>query len=288
MNKRLGFKCLLIDGFILSIFGLLTRYLSQFLGNFAQIFIRMLIVCILILPYILFKKIPLFYRDRNITRFILLITSFPIYIILFTISVNTIKIANAFFFIFISSTIISFIIGKCFFKEHFDFQRKLVLFLLFIGLILFAYPFEFNEKLAIGMTTGLLSGIFWGISNATRKLYSNKIDNYLLIFYQFLTGSIIGLIITLIISDKVVIPHSLLPMLVIILYGFGNIVFPTLLNIGFKNFNLNLGSIVLASQLIFITILGIVILKEIPTLTEILASFFVAIAIVLSNFKIKS
>ena len=123
MNKRLGFICLLIDGFILSIFGLLTRYLSQFLGNFAQIFIRMLIVCILILPYILFKKIPLFYKDRNITRFILLITSFPIYIILFTISVNTIKIANAFFFIFISSTIISFIIGNSYFKRNSHINR---------------------------------------------------------------------------------------------------------------------------------------------------------------------
>ncbi len=178
MNKKIGFICLLTDGFLLALFGIMTRYLSQYVGNFTQIFLRMALVCLILIPVLSLRKIRLEFNEKNIPAFLTLILSFPIYIILFTVSVNSIKVANAFFFIFISSTIVSYIIGYFLFSEKFNKKNIIVFVLLMIGLFLFAYPFNFEKNIITGILSGVLSGVFWAVSNATRKLYTDKIDNY--------------------------------------------------------------------------------------------------------------
>ncbi len=92
----------------------------------------------------------------------------------------------------------------------------------------------------------------------------------------------------IIFKDKVVVTHNPLAYLTLIFYALGNIVVPTLINIGFKNFDLNLGSIVLASQLIFVIFLSLFSLGEIPTISEIIGIVTVIVAITLSKVEFKN
>lgn len=287
-NSFSGFLALLTDGFILALFGLLTRYMSVFFANITQVSVRMILVVTLLLPILFKKKISIGYKYNNPLLFWTFILSFPLYIMLFTVSVNNIKVANAFFYIFIGSLITSFLIGAKYFSEKFDMQKMLVLILLVVGLFLFAYPFEFTSKSLVGITSGLLSGVLWGISNATRKLYADKMSNLLVIFYQMGSGALLCLILALLLSEATRQPLTTWGFIVLFIYAVGNIIVPSLLRYGFMHFNLDLGSVVLASQLIFVILLGVAFLNEVPTHRELMASIFVLAAVSLSKLEMRT
>ena len=223
--------------------------------------------------------------------FIAFIVSFPIYVLLFTVSVNAIKVANAFFYIFIATTFTSYIIGNIFFQEKINTKEIIVSLLLAIGLLSFMFPFNKGQSV-FGIMAGLLSGIAWGISNATRKYYDGKIDRWLVIFLQMLVGSVLGFVLAVGNKSFYLTNWNLQASIILFFYATGNILVQYLLFIGLKNFNLNLSSIVLASQLVFVVIVGIFFLGEFPTQNELFGAILVSVAIMLSNqnniFKIRS
>lgn len=53
--------------------------------------------------------------------------------------------------------------------------------------------------------------------------------------------------------------------------------------IGFKNYDLNLGTIVLSSELVFAPVFAIIFFKEFPSEIEIMGGVFIASAILVSN-----
>lgn len=283
-NTQKGFIAFLVSGFILACFGLLARLLNQYLGNYIQVSIRMVFAMIIVLSYIIYKKIPMKVKVTNLPLFVVFILSFPVYIILFTVSVNTTKVANAFFYLFLSSMLTPYVIGYLHFKETLDFQKILVASLLIASLFLFANLSDLGEDLT-GIVTGLLGGVFWGVSNATRKLYADKYSRWLVILYQMLFGAILAFLLSLLTSELQDSVWELPTYILVLIYSLFMVIFQILLFVGFQNFNLNLGSIVLASQLIFVQILGMFLLNEFPTTCELIGMLFVLIAIILSSLK---
>lgn len=286
IKKNKGFFALLTDGLLLALFGLFTRIMNNYMGSYMQVVIRMFLVALMLFPFILLNK-SMFkgLNIKNFWLFAIFIFSFPIYVLFFTLSVNSFKIADSFFYIFISSTIISYIIGNIYFKEKVEKKEIIVSTLLLAGLFLFAFPLSSIQKIN-GMITGLISGFFWGISNATRKFYDGKINRWLVIFIQMLVGTIICFALALLSKNTGIHNWSWIATIVILLYALGNIVVQMLLFIGLKNFDLNLSSVVLASQLVFVMIVGIIFLKEIPTLLELSGAILVSLAIVLSKVNL--
>jgi drug/metabolite transporter (DMT)-like permease len=284
MNNNKGFFSLLGCGLILALFGLLVRLLNNNIGSFMQVGVRSLIAAVLVFPYFLNKKIELKIYTNNFPLFVVLIVSFPLYIIFFTISVIHTKVANAFFYLFTTSLLTSYFLGYLYFKEKINFQKIVVAVLSIIGLILLAYPFSL-DKGPLGILAGILGGSFWGISNATRKYFLGKINNWTIILYQMLTGAAISFIIAFFFKEFQTAHWSFHVFMLLGVFGIGLVVIQALLFIGFKNFKLNLGSIVLASQLIFVQGIGIFIIHEIPTFLEIISSILILIAIVLSNIN---
>lgn len=286
MNKIKGFISLLGCGFLLACFGLLVRVLNQYIGPLSQAGGRMLIAAILILPYLIVKKIPVAIKSQNKLLFTTFILSFPLYIIFFTLSIISIKAANAFFYLFASTTLTSFIIGRFFFKEKVRINHLLLAVLLIIGLILLAYPFNFTQS-GQGIIAGIIGGILYGISNATRKFYADKINRWTVMLYQMASGSGLSFILAYFFNEFNRIQIIPVPILTLLIFGISLVIIQVLLFSGFKNFPLNIGSIVLASQLIFIEIIGVIFLKEIPTMLELLGSLTIILAIVLSNLNLE-
>lgn len=283
-NTKKGFIAFLVSGFILACFGLLARLLNQYLGNYTQVGIRMVFAMIIVLSYIIYKKIPIKVKVTNLPLFAIFILSFPIYIIFFTVSVNTTKVANAFFYLFLSSMLTSYVIGYLYFQEKLDFQKVFVASLLIVGLFLFANPTDFGGDLT-GIVTGLLGGVFWGVSNATRKLYVDKYNRWLIILYQMFFGAILAFLLSLLSNELQDSIWELPTYIFVLIYGLFMVIFQILLFVGFRNFNLNLGSVVLASQLIFVQILGMFLLDEFPTTYELVGTLLVSIAIIISSLK---
>ncbi|KKQ35471.1 MAG: hypothetical protein US52_C0024G0005 [candidate division WS6 bacterium GW2011_GWA2_37_6] len=287
MKTKSGFLSLLVCGLILAVFGVFVRVLNQYIGGLTQVGGRMAVATLIVLPYLLYKKISLKTSISNWPLFTIFILSFPLYIVFFTLSILNTKLVNAFFYLFASSMLTSFIMGYFYFKERINKENLVAAFLLLSGLCFLVYPFDFNQSWK-GVLAGILGGIFWGVSNATRKFYTGKINNWAVIFYQMMTGAALSFFIAYFLNEF---PHNqwILPSLsLLIIYGIGMVIIQTLLFIGFKNFPLNLGSIVLASQLFFVEFVGIFVFKEMPSLTELVGSLFVILAIIMSNLKIRS
>jgi len=281
-NKPLGFIALLTDGFILALFGLFARLMKAHMSNPMQIFSRMLIVSLLLAPYLWINRKKLRMYMGKLPLFVIFILSFPVYVLFFTVSVNTIKVANAFFYIFIATTLTSYLIGSIFFREKVGTKEILVSSLLTLGLLAFMYPFNQQQNIT-GIVAGLLSGIAWGISNATRKFYDGKIDRWFVIFLQMLVGATLGLLLAFATRSLYVVDWNIQASIILFFYATGNIIVQYLLFIGLKNFDLNLSSIVLASQLVFVVIVGMIFLKELPTQSELIGAILVSAAIVLSK-----
>jgi chloramphenicol-sensitive protein RarD len=282
MNTNKGFLSLLGCGFILAIFALLVRLLNNYIGPLTQVGIRMLIASLIVLPYFLIKKIPLKIKDVKFLPFSILILSFPLYIIFFTISVINAKVANAFFYLFTTSLLTSYLLGFLYFKETINKKRLFLALLSIVGLILITYPLSANKGY-LGIISGVIGGGFWGISNATRKFFTGKINHWLIILYQMIVGAIISLLLAYFLKEFNIAKWSVQSISLLSFFGVGLVIIQILLFIGFANFKLNLGSVVLASQLVFVQAIGIFILHEIPTTTEILGSLAIIIAIIISN-----
>src|SRR3972149_842219 len=132
MNKTKGFTSLLGCGLLLALFGLLVRVLNQYMGPLSQAGGRMLIAGLLITIYLLFNKVPFSLKVESKLLFAAFIFSFPLYIIFFTLSIINIKAANAFFYLFASTTLTSFLIGKLYFNEKIKSNNLIAVFLLII------------------------------------------------------------------------------------------------------------------------------------------------------------
>ncbi|KKQ24251.1 MAG: Permease [Candidatus Roizmanbacteria bacterium GW2011_GWC2_37_13] len=286
MNTNKGFLSLLSCGLILALFGLLVRLLHNFIGNFTQVGMRMLLAGLIVLPYLFIKKIPLKIDKQKPRLFSILVISFPLYILFFTVSINATKIANSFFYLFTSTMLTSYVLGYFYFKEKMDFQKILVAILSITGLLLFMIP-SIDSGL-IGPVTGIIGGFLYGISNTTRKYYVDKINKWVIIFYQMIIGALLILPIAYFLNEFGTNNWIFPSILLITIFGLGLVLIQILLFVGLSNFRLNLGSIVLASQLIFVLLIAIFVFKEIPTLLEVLGAFFIGISVFLSNIQIKN
>ena len=60
-----------------------------------------------------------------------------------------------------------------------------------------------------------------------------------------------------------------------------------LMIIGFNNFDLNLGTIVLSSELLFASIFGYLIYKEVPTINELIGCGLIAFSVIISHVNFK-
>jgi len=257
--------------------------LSNYVGNLIQVGLRLGLTALLVIPVLISKKISIKISGISPAFFSIYIISFPLFIIFFTLSVNSIKIVNAFFFLFIGTLVGSFAIGYWYFQEKLNVLKTISLVITLMGLSLFVFPLTQNIKIS-GILFGLFGGLSLSISNATRKLATDRINRWVVIFYQMAVGSAIAFIITLLMGEDMLNKWDMVASIILIVFALGLILVQILYFIGFKNFNLNLGSIVLASQLIFVQFIGVLVFREVPTLNEGVGSMLVLMSIILVNW----
>lgn len=75
-------------------------------------------------------------------------------------------------------------------------------------------------------------------------------------------------------------------MFVVLIFGLLLMLVHFLCTVGFQNFDLNLGTIVMSSEMIFTVIFGMIVFAEFPTILEIIGGIFISLSIVISNLKL--
>ena len=282
--KWRGFLSLLASAALYGTFGVLIRILSSDLSSFQQIIFRNLIGFILVSLVLTIYKIPFNFKGVSRIKLFVYTVSFPLGVVLFTFSVLSGKITVSVFSLYVGSILTSLLIGRLFFGERLSWAKVASLILVFLGLGLFSWPISLNN-LSVSFLFGLVSGAFDATANACRKSLSGKTDRFVLTSLQMLGGVVVASLILLSRGNSSLLPAQISAVSwgVGLAFGLILILVNYLLLFGFEHFDLNLGTVVLSSELFVATFFGFIFFAEKPTLLEFSGEVFILLAVAVAN-----
>jgi len=289
MNKTKGFLSLLSAGFLFGIFGIFVRLLNSEMTNFQQIFFRSVVGFILASGIIILFKKKVSIKNISLVNLLLFAISLPLTIVFYTLSILKTKIIVSVAALFLGSILLSLVAGILFFKEKLTVKKGLAIISSILALYFFTAPFSF-KNINIGLVFGILSGFMDTLSNTFKKHLGDKVDRFLLVSIQMMGTIIISLVLMLYTKTLFIPQISPFILLVGLLFGFFLMLNNYLMLVGFHNFDLNLGTIILSSELLFAFIFGYLFYKEMPTSNELIGGGLITFSIIIAhlNFKKKN
>lgn len=282
-DRLKGASALFSAAFIYSTFGILIRQMSVMFGDSAQTAARFAVAFVAILVLNFVRKQSVVLKKESLVRACLLGITFGFVVLLFTVSVNNTKIANSVFLLYAGSMISSFFIGTIFLKEKLTPIKIVALAIAFLGLYMYSNALL---VMSVGIVTGLASGIFDGVSNALRKTLKGVNRNSILT-YQFLFSSLIAGLALLVSGEVILKEVALLSVIAMIIFAFLQIGLGNLLLYGFQHFDVNVGTVILATELFFATIISFILFQEVPTSREMIGGILIFVASILSAVDVK-
>jgi drug/metabolite transporter (DMT)-like permease len=285
MNRTKGFFSLLLAGLIFGSFGVWVRVLNRELTTYQQIAARDIVASILAIAIAFFLKQKWSLNGVK-KRYVLLFTLFfQLDVIFYVLAFLRTKMTVAIFSFYAGTIIFSLMFGIMFFREKINKTKLTSLILTFIGLGFFCYPFS-PSAFNLGFIFAVAGGAFDAATNASRKFLSGKIDKFILVSFQMLSG-VLAMAFIILFTKQSFTPHiSLISVFIILLFGLLLMLVHFLCTVGFQNFDLNLGTIVMSSEMIFTVIFGMIAFAEFPTLLEVIGGIFISLSIVISNLKL--
>lgn len=286
MQRFKGFLAIVLASMILGSFGVLIRQLAVTFSDAGQVFVRSVFATLIILVLIFSKKIHLFrIRGNNFWYILFFSIVFPASLLCFTVSANMIKVSNSLFMLYVGSLTSTVLLGRLLFGEKIDLRRILALTLVFIGLMFFVYPVDLLS-LSSGLVLGLLAGIFEGVSHSLRRLMKD-LQREVIVFYQSVSGAIVAFGLLVFSQEAFIRDFQISSILIAIIFGGLLVAIGYLLAFGFANFDVNLGSIVLVTELFFAVVINSLILKEFPTYGEITGGVFIVLGTILAALNLQ-
>ena len=289
MKKFLGFSSLFLAAVVYGSFGVWVKLLSQHMSIYQQVVLRNAFAFVVAFLIILVMREWQQVSWHKIKKSSLLFFTFlvPIDVILYNVSILSTKIALATFAFYIGTILTGWVVGVISYKEKLTVEKWLSLILVLAGLAMFVYPFP-SQSLVIGLGAGVLSGILDGISNGFRKDLSGKISKWFLVLLTTIGGvAVSGLMMVYFQQNLSYLTSLSLPVWgVAAFFGFCLVAVNYLLLVGFQNFDVSLGSIVLSLELLFATVFGFLILHEVPSSRQLLGGALILFANVVPNLKL--
>lgn len=271
-NTILGFLALLSSAMIYGLFPYFVKTLTQMYGEYFQIGLRALIAFTIISIIMFIKKEKISNIKKDVVNLGLFVITIPISSFLIIFSLLNTTPATTIFMLYAGSLLVSFVVGTFIFKESITINKMISLILVVIGLLIFAYPFDLTSSL--GLILGFLGGAIEGVSNSLRKPLSTVPKNTIL-FFQFLTTGIFALILMFISKDDALRTFSWYGLFITIIYGFSLVGLGYFMLFGFKNFDLNIGTTIISSEMFFSMIFSLILLGIIPSQKELIGGILI-------------
>lgn len=285
MNQTKGFLSLITTAFILGTFGVLIRLLSEYFSDPGQVFARSIAASGIIIIIIMAIRVNPFQINKKNLKYILIFSIvFPLSLLCLTFSVNLTKVTNSIFMLYVGSLASTAILGRILFKEKFTPKHILSLGLVITGLLFFVYPFG-KDSLTLGILFGLIAGILEGSSHVLRKLMKD-VKREIIVFYQNCSTVIVATIFLLVSTEPFIRQFSIEGIIIAVIFGALLVVIGYLLVYGFQNFDVNWGTIILATEVFFATVINAVFLKEIPTTLEVIGGLLIFSGTIVTSLKL--
>jgi drug/metabolite transporter (DMT)-like permease len=287
MKKIYGLGALFLIGILFGISGVIAKYLSQFLTSYEIVFMRFTFAFIFTFIVFLYTRTKINFKLLDKKYLLLFSVLFPLSVIFFTLSISASKVSTAVFSFYLSNLISSFFVGKIFLKEQIRFEKWVALFLLIGALILLTNPLSVDGGIfTIGLFYGIVSGIFQTLTSYAQKRMGKIENRNQLLLIQTLSGIIIAAIAILAFSGfNINISLSLFTWSVILIFGLIFLLISYLFLVGFEIVDLNVGNILVSSELIFGPVFAFMLLSEPISSVEIYAGVLIILGVVIANTR---
>jgi drug/metabolite transporter (DMT)-like permease len=287
MKKIYGLGALFLIGILFGISGVIAKYLSQFLTSYEIVFMRFTFAFIFTFIVFLYTRTKINFKLLDKKYLLLFSVLLPLSVIFFTLSISASKVSTAVFSFYLSNLISSFFVGKIFLKEQIRFEKWVALFLLIGALILLTNPLSVDGGIfTIGLFYGIVSGIFQTLTSYAQKRMGKIENRNQLLLIQTLSGIIIAAIAILAFSGfNINISLSLFTWSVILIFGLIFLLISYLFLVGFEIVDLNVGNILVSSELIFGPVFAFMLLSEPISSVEIYAGVLIILGVVIANTR---
>lgn len=284
-NYTLGFTSLVLAAITYSVSGVTVRYLGSAFGVYGQVALRGALVSVVaFLIYAFVRKSKgqeIGFRLPGVNKLALglfLITQ-PLANLAFVASVMQIKATNTIFYLYVATMTSGFAIGVFVNKEKVTKKNLLAFLLMSTGLVVFSIPLK--TALTIGVLLALAGGSVEAIRNAAMG-YLQGYNKFLLIAYRYLATAVVAFLALKIFGDKFQTGNldtaAIVSLAIIVFAAIGTSYF---LLWGMQNFDVNLGNMILASEIMFAAVINAIFLKEVPTSNEILGAILMVASLYL-------
>lgn len=281
-QEIIGPASLLAVGMLYGLSAVIAKYLSGFIDPYQVVEYRFGIALIGALLLLFFLKQKFEFKQIDKKILVAFAVTFPASAILFTLSIFHASVALAVFSFYTANLVAQFILGRSFFGESIDWPKKLAFMFTVLALIAFTDPFN-DFSVTLGLVFGLVSGVIQGVASSFQKLLSNSTNKSSLLIVQAFTGFGMALII-LLATGRSVLPHlSGVAWLVTIAFGLSMLAIMYLFLVGYKYTNLNVGSILVSSELLFGPLFAFLLLSEHLSTSIFIGGVFTVIAAILAN-----
>lgn len=281
-----GSSSLFFAGILFATYGVFTRIVSEHFSVTYQIWTRALIAAAILLIIGMtmksFKKIA----KKDLKWFAIYSLGAALTNIPFIMAVNNAPLGTVLFLFYSVCTVLSFIYGRVFFGEKIDATKFISIVLALVGMV-FLYHGSMGLTNPIYLLLAMLSGFFYSLDSVFNKKISNNYTVLQIAFSNQLIVSLFTFLVFLIVSDKVNTDFISLSWLANVIFSVVLAVTSMLVVYGFKRIEVQKGSLILLSELVFVVLFGFVFYDEVPTITALFGSLLILVALVAPNIKLR-
>lgn len=253
-------------------------------GDKAQVAVRFALVCIMLFAYGLIKKQSIKLSTNSKLYAVGLGIAFASVVLCFTASIQKTTIANAMFTFYAATMISSFLFGTILFKETVNKKKLAAIALALGGLSVYSDSLIAGS---IGILLGVSAGISDGFANVFRKKLSGT-DSIAVLKIQFLVGVIFNFALLLITKEQIIRTASFVGALNTIIFSIVILAAGFLVLYGFQNFDVNVGAVIMSSEIVVAVILAFIFYQEVPSAHELTGGLLILFASILSAFNEES
>lgn len=240
-------------------------------GDKAQVAVRWTLVFILLIIYGLFKNTEDKFPKEKLIHGVGLGISFTLVVLFFTAAIGKTTLANTLFTFYATNLIASFLFGTFILKENVSQTKLIAIALAIAGLSLYSKALVTGN---LGIIFGVLAGVCAGVSNVQQKLLGS-VNRDLVMRLQYGVGSAFSILVLFASRDEILRTFSWKDTILTAVFALVLILGSHLLLYGYKHFDVNVGTVIMSTELVFGAVLGLILFGEVPATHELLGGILI-------------
>jgi drug/metabolite transporter (DMT)-like permease len=275
LTTATGAEALFVAAFFYAGTNALVRYMSPMWGDQAQVFARFVVAWLILVGINQFrnrKTRPAHALKNKLVLAVILSILQALAILFYTLAVQKTTIANMLFVSYATTMIVQFVLGTAVLKEKVTIVKLTAIAFSLVGLALYSHSLVAGN---IGVLCSVLAGATGAFANLVNKKLVG-VDRWAVLRVQYGLGAIVLLGITLVLGNDFIRTVSLEGVLITIAFAATILIASYLLLYGYQHIDVNIGTVISSTELVFGVMLGLLLFREVPSMWEVVSGVLIA------------